>query len=125
MTVAEKLPDLGHFSGTEGYYRHRVLGQISVLLTDGAKYVAENAGAWWLMDLAAISGRQWLLEGDGFATLTITATEQGTATIKVTDGNENVIEEQHIEFTDFPEGSVTFFLSPHLDEFVFYLRSEY
>lgn len=125
MTVAEKLPDLDHFTGTAAYHRHRILGQMTVLLTDGAKYVAENAGAWWLMDLAAISGRQWLLEGNGFATLTVTATKEGTGAIKVTDGNENVIEEQQIEFTDFPEGSVTFFISPHLDEPVFYLRSEY
>ena len=41
--------DLAHFTGTTAYDRisHRHL------LTDGTKYVAEAAGAYWLMDAAA------------------------------------------------------------------------
>ena len=40
---------LAHFTGTTAYYR------ISNrhLLTDGTKYLAEAAGAYWLMDAAA------------------------------------------------------------------------
>ena len=45
---------LGFFTGTTAYHLHAPL----VLLTDGAKYVAEHAEAYWLMD--AITG--YLLE---------------------------------------------------------------
>ena len=41
--------DLAQFTGTERYYR---LNR-KCLLTDGTKYLAEAAGAFWLMDAAA------------------------------------------------------------------------
>ena len=40
---------LAHFIGTEHYYRLTP----SAVLTDGTKYLAEGAGAFWLMDAVA------------------------------------------------------------------------
>ena len=41
--------DLAHFTGTERYYR---LNR-KCLITDGAKYLADSAEAYWLLDAAA------------------------------------------------------------------------
>jgi hypothetical protein len=43
---------LTQFTGTERWYRHAV--NINVLFTDGAKYVADHAGAYWLLDEIAL-----------------------------------------------------------------------
>jgi hypothetical protein len=45
---------LSQFSGTENWYRHWT-GRI--LFTDGAKYVADAAGAHWLLDEIALAQR--------------------------------------------------------------------
>ena len=44
--------DLSMFTGTENYHRFSLLFRRHVL-TDGAKYLAENCGAYWLMDAIA------------------------------------------------------------------------
>lgn len=49
---------LSQFSGTEHYYR---LNR-RCLITDGAKYLADEAGAYWLLDAAA----SYLLELGSF-----------------------------------------------------------
>lgn len=55
MPLAEKQNELAHFTGTEGYHRWSILFR-RVVLTDGAKFVAENGGGngcYWLMDAIA------------------------------------------------------------------------
>ncbi|MBA7644391.1 hypothetical protein ES703_52135 [subsurface metagenome] len=42
--------DLGQFHGTENHFQHW-MGRI--LFTDGVHYVAEKAGAYWLIDAIA------------------------------------------------------------------------
>ncbi len=39
--------ELEQFHGTEKWYRHFT----GLVYTDGIKYLAENAGAYWLIDL--------------------------------------------------------------------------
>ena len=43
--------NLAQFYGTSAYYRFIILSNL--VLTDGTKYLAEVAGAYWLMDLIA------------------------------------------------------------------------
>ena len=45
--------DLSQFTGTENWYRHNL--NTDILYTDGAKYVAETAGAYWLLDEIAVA----------------------------------------------------------------------
>ena len=52
----EKLPDLRQFTGSEHWYRHSL--NRAVVYTDGAKYVADQVGAYWLLDEIALSLRQ-------------------------------------------------------------------
>ena len=47
--------DLRQFTGTEQWHRHSFVR--TVLYTDGATYVAETAGAYWLLDDIAFAQR--------------------------------------------------------------------
>jgi hypothetical protein len=47
--------DLTQFTGTEQWYRHSI--NRTVLYTDEAQYVAENGGAYWLLDEIALIQR--------------------------------------------------------------------
>jgi uncharacterized protein DUF6876 len=44
--------DLAQFTGAEQWYRHSI--NRKVLYTDGAQYVAEHGGAYWLLDEIAL-----------------------------------------------------------------------
>ena len=45
--------DLRQFTGTEQWHRHGIAR--NVLYTDGAQYVAESGGAYWLLDEIAFA----------------------------------------------------------------------
>ena len=47
--------DLLQFTGSEQWYRHGIVRD--VLFTDGAKYLADQAGAYWLLDEIALVQR--------------------------------------------------------------------
>jgi hypothetical protein len=51
----KKLDDLGQFTGSEQWYRHAL--NRAITFTDGAKYVADQAGAYWLLDEIALAQR--------------------------------------------------------------------
>lgn len=44
--------DLDQFTGSENWHRHWCNRHVTY--TDGAKYLADNAGAYWLLDEIAI-----------------------------------------------------------------------
>src|ERR1051326_3451537 len=44
--------DLDQFTGSEQWYRHSLVR--SITYTDGAKYVADDGGAYWLLDEIAL-----------------------------------------------------------------------
>ena len=55
MTKTPKLgkDDLRQFTGSEHWYRHGLARNI--LFTDGAKHVADEGGAYWLLDEIALA----------------------------------------------------------------------
>ena len=61
---------LAHFTGTQRYYRIT----LRHLLTDGTKYVAEAAGAFWMMDAVA-SHLMELGTADWFVLVRVKVTE--------------------------------------------------
>lgn len=106
--------DLQQFTGTENYYRH-MFGRL--VFTDGVKYLAEQAGAFWLIDAIAsyqagpskrrldmvCEGRQfWLLKCRTDANGHRSATLYGCRDVKTDGTPEDVVVKQEIEFTDFP-----------------------
>ena len=63
--TALREPDLKQFTGTEQWYQHGI--NRAVLFTDGAKYVADTAGAYWLLDeIAIIQLYNKRVAGEGF-----------------------------------------------------------
>jgi hypothetical protein len=120
MDADELKTQLSQFSGTEGYTR--LMG--NVLLTDGAVFLADNAQAWWLMDVYA----SYLLHIDGdrepFTCLKLTVSDN-SAMVVIEDGNDHLIAKQHIEYTDFPLQTITLYGCWGEDGWVVMLPSEY
>ncbi len=116
--------ELANFTGTEQYYKHWCGGHY----TDGVHYVAEKAGAHWLVDaifsyqakMKKYGFQLWKLkrtgltepkEGEFMAILTMT-----------TGGKESEPKvEQKIEYTDFPLDEIEMWLI----DGVLILTSEY
>lgn len=115
--MTNQLSDLNYFTGTESY--HRLTALAKFVCTDGVKYVADNAGAYWLID--AIASYQPQLSGEDFQfwKLVVTGTK---AVLTCTDGNnETPLISQNIPYTDFPAPCIEFYLTDN----VLMLLSEY
>lgn len=94
--------NLSQFVGSQKFTRWSPLFQNHVL-TEGALYVAENAGAYWLMDLiASYQGERKFKEEDFQVWEIHVDLEKGKAVVICTDGNDNEIQRQLIPSTDFP-----------------------
>jgi hypothetical protein len=97
--------DLSQFTGSENWYRHGIAR--NVLFTDGAKYVADQGGAYWLLDEIALSQRgEKAVAAEEFQVWKLTVNSDRTATLACGDGNGNTVFEKAIPFTDFPADSV-------------------
>ena len=90
---------LAGFTGSDTFTKFSPL--FRALLTDGAEYVAEQAGAFWLMDI--IGSYQRILRNQPFQVwkLQPNKTTDG-ALVVCEDGNKNVLVQQRIKYTDFP-----------------------
>ena len=93
--------DLSGFTGTEHYYKYH-----SILITDGVKYFAEQASAFWLIDIVWSVQDQFYDED--FVHITLTVKDDEIALLLCTDGDKGdgarVLYQQEIEYTDCPEG---------------------
>ena len=122
-TREEILAELPNFYGSENYYRLSPLFRTFVL-TDGAKYLADAAGAWWLMDALASHLSSYRDEGFVVAKL-----QRATATngwvLRLEDGNDGLLADQLIEFSDFPLDEITLYVIKQDDLWVVLLPSEY
>ena len=110
---------LNQFIGTEKYYR------ISRrhLLTDGTKYLAQEAECFWMMDaiashLCEIGTEDW------FVSVRVQVTE-GRAVMIYEDGNDREHARQEIPDTDFPLNSITLYACWDQENWVIMLPSEY
>jgi hypothetical protein len=113
--------DLRQFTGTERWYRWSSLFP-RFLLTDGAKYLADRAGAYWLMDI--IGSYQHELDKEGFQVWRLEKT--GTEAVVVCDdGNGNVLAKQEIPYTNFPMNKVELYAIYSDNQLVILLPSEY
>ena len=95
--LASLKSDLSHFTGTEAY--HRWSSIFPDVLTDGAKYLAEKAGAFWLMDIVGSVRAKILAEG--FATVQFFHEGDG-GYVCITDGNGKPLHRQGIAYARLP-----------------------
>jgi surface antigen len=110
---------LALFTGTEHYYRLTR----KHLLTDGTKYLADAAGAYWLMDAIA-SHLQEIGTHDWFVLVRMKV--QGTSvTMIYEDGNGHEHARQEIGYTDFPMPSISLYACFDGEHWVIMLPSEY
>ncbi len=113
------IAELVQFTGTSSYTR------ISRrhLLTDGAKYLADQAACYWLMDAVAshlneIGTQDWFL----LIRLELKGT---TATLIYEDGNGHEHARQAIPYTDFPLEQISLYACWDTEHRVIMLPSEY
>ena len=98
MTTTKTLTnaDLMQFTGSLQWFRHGIVRD--VLFTDGAKYVADQGGAYWLLDEIALAQRyDKRVAGEEFQLWKLTVKDDRTAVLTCDDGNGKVV-----EYTDFP-----------------------
>jgi hypothetical protein len=122
MTKTARLTerDLCQFTGSEHWYQHSL--NRNVTYTDGAKYVADEGGAYWLLDEIALSQRfEKKVATTRFQVWKLTVHEDRTAALTCSDGNDNIVYAKHIEFTDFPISEITLWFTNG----VIYLPSEH
>ena len=110
---------LNQFTGTAKYYR------ISRrhLLTEGTKYLAEQASCFWLMD--AIASHLSEIGTEDWFVLVRMSVVLGSAVMIYEDGNGNEHARQEIPYTDFPMNSITLYACWDGEHWVIMLPSEY
>lgn len=93
--------DLMQFTGSEQWYRHGMVRD--VLYTDGVQYVAETAGAYWLIDEIAFAQRgNRRVAAEEFQLWKLAVNPGHTARLACEDGKGRVVFSKAIEFSDFP-----------------------
>jgi len=104
---ADLLNELAGFSGSMEWHRFNL--DRRHLLTDGALYLAEKAGAFWLMDVIASYQGEAKFRGEDFQVwkIQMDAAPGRGCVVFADDGNGNELCRQVIEYTDFPDLSET------------------
>lgn len=116
--------DLHQFTGTSQYYLYLA----GLKLTDGVKFMADEGGAYWLLDIIASYQVDYKIRREYFQVWELklspdnatTGKHEAVVTMK-TDAGRPLMVEQQIEYTDFPLDSITLFLI----DGVILLTSEY
>lgn len=111
--------NLSMFTGTEKYYRVNPC----TVLTDGTKYLADAAGAYWLMDAITSYLPQFTGKQDFIVARLVRSGCSAQLTLE--DGNGGALDQQHIPFTDFPMASIQLYACWGGDFWVLMLCSEY
>lgn len=104
--------ELMHFTGSETWFRHGIVRNI--LFTEGAKYLADKAGAYWLLDEIALGQRyEPRVAREGFQLWTLAVNADQTGILTCEDGNGHVVYTKQIEFTDFPMKEIKLYFTDH------------
>jgi Family of unknown function (DUF6876) len=102
--------DLMQFTGSEQWYRHSLVRK--VLYTDGVQYVAEAAGAYWLVDEIAFAQSVHAVAAEEFQHWKLAVdTARSTAVLTCDDGNGRIVFTKEIGFTDFPLDEIRFYFT--------------
>lgn len=102
--------DLQQFTGSTTWYRHPL--NKKVLYTEGAQYVAEAGGAYWLLDEIACAQLDMpAIAAEEFQVWKLSVKADRTATLACDDGNNNVVYSKPIEFTDFPLNEISLYFT--------------
>ena len=123
MLTREEIENtLPQFIGTDYWHRYSPLFS-NVLLTDGAKYVAESCGAYWLMDVIC----SHLPSVDDTFAIAMLSKFGDKWEFKLLDDitANRIYAKQTIEYSDFPLDSIKFYVIKSGPEWTILLPSEY
>ena len=100
MEATELRANLRSFIGTTEYYRH----WSGMRFTDGVRYLADSANAYWLLDVVASWQRKALLDASlrEFQLWELFVRPDRTARIVCSRDSDDKAFEQQIAYTDFP-----------------------
>ena len=116
----KKALDELHFTGTEEWYKFNPF--FPVYATDGATWFAEQFECYWLLDDMAAAMMEKQTEAFWVMKITVKNKE---ATIRYEDGNDKLIKEKHIDYTDLSEGEYELWGANQPGNRVILLRTEY
>ena len=100
--AAELQSTLAQFIGTDQWWNHWTQ---RAAYTDGVKYLADEVGAHWLIDLVVSWQLKPKVAREPFQVWTLKVNEDRTAVAECWDdtpGESNRLARQEIEYTDFP-----------------------
>lgn len=118
---------LAQFTGTERYYQHLH----PLVLTDGAKCLAEEAGCYWLMDTVALKMCPAVAGKDTFFVVDILRQGEGVQLLAHDGGlgeaSPQVHYAEHVPCSDFPLEFYRFYVAfePSGGQWVAMLTGEY
>ena len=117
-----RLENLSNFTGTKNYYRNK---NYPFEYTDGIKYLAENGGAYWLLDSIASWQKESIIKSDQDLSQVqfwrLKVNPDNSAVLTCERDRDDVVITQNIPFTDFPLEEITLYLC----DGVLLLPSEY
>ena len=120
MTDTQKLiNELSQFNGTENWYKNPLFP--GYYYTDGIQYLAEQAGAYWLIDYIFSNQSISAIRKLTFQAWKLDVNDDHTAKISVMDDNGAEVYSFHLEFTDFPLKEISLWLTDR----ILLLPSEY
>ena len=115
IEAAKLKSALDQFTGTKNWYRHALSSAIlrrDITYTDGVKYLAEKAGAYWLIDLIfSVYACEENVRKEEFLLWTLTVNENKSAIVTCDNGSGTVLYTQEIEYSDFPLEEIKLYLT--------------
>ena len=118
-TESTLASDLAQFTGTANWYK----SFLGLKFTDGVKYLADKAKAYWLVDLVASHQPAVVRKyGPGLQVWTLKKTKLGYTAV-ADNGNGEHLKSQFFGYTDFPVELFPFKL--YVQNGVLMLPSEY
>lgn len=109
MTKKITAQALGHFTGSEEFYRYSVL-----TMTEGVKFLCDN-GAAWIVDIVLSYQYDPKIQAEEFQVWKLKVNlQEGTGVVTMDDGNDNVLVTQEIPYTDFPLKELKLYYTDHI-----------
>ena len=123
MDKDQLLDELHNFYCTEHYHRTNP----GLLVTDGVKFLADNAGCYWLLDMVWSYLPVLRKSRDTFFVVRYAGTPGESGLFFITDDipANQTYAAQAVDYSDFPLDEIVLYLSATEEEFVLMLRSEY
>lgn len=130
MKTQDRLNPIELEQALAGFYGSETLTRWSPLtrsvLTDGAMFLADQAGAYWLFD--AIDSHlcaRGVTDDTEFTSATLRLNDDGAAELTLEDGNGVIYATQYIGWTDFPLAEIKLFAAYNGEGWTHMLTGEY